>query len=313
MTSSGRQPTALRALRLFCVLAGMALLAGCAEEYVPGPFEQLEDDVWQVVNRRHRGDDGIYVQATWRTFAYEIALAYSAAEKEGLVQDQLESRLRELIHSYIDARFPVQDGTDINNLYLQYLIYIDDQFDPTNPIEKAQFDVWRGEYVRRLMGRIYDIKYPMLRDGYDERWGRTLYSRLVFNIYLDGAESAERPPVADIGSRTYLVDEEGNRYEPSGNAGPYPFEFDRPESDYLEGKLVYRLFFPNRKADRTTPILSSNSTHFELVIEGLAGVPERRLRWDLPLEYPKPPMRRLLPPEELRDRRSEGADTATVQ
>jgi len=293
MTSSGRQPTALRALRLFCVLAGVVLLTGCADEYAPGPFEQLEDEVWQVVNRRHRGDDGIYVQATWRTFAYEIALAYSAAEKEGLDQGQLESRLRQLIYSYIDARFPVADGTDINNLYLQYLIYIDGQFDPTNPIEKAQFDVWRGEYVRRLMGRLYDIKYPLLRGGYDERWGQTLYSRLVFNIYVDGTEAEEHPYVADIGARTFLVDEEGNRYEPSGNAGPYPFEFDRPESEHLDGKLVYRLFFPNRRGDRQTPILTSESQHFELVIEGLGEVPQRRMRWDLPLVYPEAPARRL--------------------
>lgn len=296
--SSGRQPTALRALRLLCVMAGLALLAGCADEFVPGPFEQLEDEVWQVVNRRHRGEDGIYVQATWRTFAYEVALAYAAAEKQGLDQQQLESRLRQLIHSYIDARFPVEDGTDINNLYLQYLIYVDGQFDPTNPIEKAQFDAWRDEYVRRLMGRLYDIKYPLLRGPYDERWGRTLYSRLVFNVYVDGTESEGRPYVADIGERTFLVDEDGNRYAASGNAGPYPYEFDRPESEYLEGKLVYRLFFPNRQADRRTPILTSASKYFELVIEGLGEVPERRVRWDLPLHYPETPARRLPEPEE---------------
>lgn len=298
MTSFGRQPPAHWARRLVCVLGLAALVVGCGEAAAPGPFEQLEDEVWQVVNRGHRGADGIYVQATWRTFAYEIALAYAAAEGDGLDQEQLESRLRQLIHSYIDARYPVEDGTDINNLYLQYLVYIDGRFDPTNPIEKAQFDVWRGEYVRRLMGRVRDIKYPLLRSDYDERWGRTLYSRLVFNIYVDGTESDQRPYVADIGDRTFLVDEEGNRYAPSGNAGPYPFDFDRPESDYLDGKLVYRLFFPNRKADRKTPILTSDSRFVELVIEGVGQVPQRRLRWDLPLQYPEAPVRRLPPPGE---------------
>ena len=293
MGDLGRQPPARNALRLFCVLAMAAVVLGCAEEIAPGPFELVEDEVWQVVNRRHRGEDGIYVQATWRTFAYEIALAYAAAEKEGLIQEQLESRLRRLIHSFIDARFPIEDGTDINNLYLQYLIYIDGQFDPANPIEKAQFDAWRSEYVRRLLGRFHDIKYPLLRDHYDERWGRTLYSRLVFNVYLDGTESEATPYVADIGARTFLLDEEGNRYAPSGNAGPYPFEFDRPENEYLEGKLVYRLFFPNRRSDRQTPIVAPDTEYFELVIEGLGNVSERRLRWDLPLQDPEAPTRRL--------------------
>ena len=115
----------------------------------------------------------------------------------------------------------------------------------------------------------------------------------MFNIYLDNTESDLRPPVSDIGSRTFLVDEEGNRYSPSGLAGPYPYEFDRPRQDVLEGKAIYRLFFPNRKADRMTPIVKSETTFVELVIEGLGEEPVRRLRWDLPLEYPEPPMRRI--------------------
>jgi hypothetical protein len=289
----GRQPLAHIALRLFGVLVLVAGMLGCAEEVPPGPFEVMEDQTWQVVNRGHRGEDGIYLQATWRTFAYEIARSYERAERQDLDQGQLESRLRELIHSFIDARYPMTDGTDINNLYLQYLVYINDDFDPTNPLQKAQFDAWRSEYVRRLMGRVYDIKYPLLRDDYDERWGRTLYSRLVFSIYLDNTESDQRPYVADIGEKTFLVDEEGNRYSPSGTSGPYPYEFDRPEKEYLDGKLVYRLFFPNRREDRKTPIVTSKSKHLELLVEGVGGVPVRTLRWDLPLTYPEAPARRL--------------------
>ena len=287
------QPLAHIALRLFGVLVVAWGMVGCAEEVPPGPFEVMEDQVWQVVNRGHRGADGIYLQANWRTFAYEIARQYALAEKQDLVQDQLASRLRELVHSFIDARYPMTDGTDINNLYLQYLVYIDDKFDPTNPLQKAQFDAWRSEYVRRLMGRVYDIKYPLLRDDYDERWGRTLYSRLVFSIYIENTESDLEPYVADIGDKTFLVDEEGNRYPPSGTAGPYPYEFDRPEKEYLDGKLVYRLFFPNRRADRKTPIITSQSKYLELIVEDVGLEPVRTLRWDLPLQYPEAPARRL--------------------
>ncbi|MFH1571531.1 MAG: hypothetical protein ABIL09_26300 [Gemmatimonadota bacterium] len=280
-------------LWLGAALALASLAPGCVSPPPPGPFEQVEEQVWRAVNRNHRGADGLYVQATWRAFAYEIARTYAEVEKEGRGQAQVESRLRELVYSFVDGRFPIADGTDVNNLYLQYLVYIDGDFDPTNPLEKAQFDAWRSEYVRRLMGRVYDLKYPLLRTNYDERWGLTLYSRLVFNVYLDDSESDLRPYVADIGARTFLVDEAGQRYPASGNAGPYPYEFDRPKDEQLDGKLVYRLFFPNRKADRRTPIVTSESKYVELVIESLGQVPERRLRWDLPLVFPEVPMRRL--------------------
>ena len=106
-----------------------------------------------------------------------------------------------------------------------------------------------------------------------------------------------RPRVADIGDRTFLVDEEGQRYAPSGNAGPYPFDFDRPEDEHLDGHLVYRLFFPNRKADRKTPILDAKSKYFDIIIEGLGEVPVRRMRWNLPLVYPEAPGHRLGPRE----------------
>ena len=294
-----RQPRGPRAPRRFCIVALALAVAvlGCTPQQERGPFRLLEEDVWKVVNRNHRGDDGIYVQALWRTLAFEIASAYAETEDRGFGQEQVTGRLREFVYTFIDGRYPVEDGTDVNNLYLQYLIYIDSEFDPTNSIEKAQFDAWRGQYVRRLMGRIADLKYPLLRNHYDERWGWTLYSRLVFTIYMDNSESDVRPRVADIGDRTFLVDEEGQRYAPSGNAGPYPFDFDRPEDEHLDGHLVYRLFFPNRKADRKTPILDAKSKYFDIIIEGLGEVPVRRMRWNLPLVYPEAPGHRLGPRE----------------
>lgn len=278
---------------LFCAL-------GCGrEQEPPGPFEQVEEAAWKAVGRNHLGEDGIYVQAMVRTFAYEIASAYAEAEKDGLGQEQLESRLKKLIYSYIDGSYPVEDGTDINSLYFQYLVYVNPSFDPQNPLQKMMFDNWRAEYVRRLVNLIYDPKFPILRPQYDDRWGMTLYSRLVFIVYLDGERSELEPHVADIGARTFLVDEEGNRYKSSGLVGPYLYESDRPEKDVLDGKIVYRIFFPNRKADRKTPIVTSDTRFFQLEIEGLGQVPVRRMRWDLPLTYLEMPARRLPSEAEL--------------
>ncbi|NKB67903.1 MAG: hypothetical protein GKR89_12650 [Candidatus Latescibacteria bacterium] len=276
------------------VLAG-ALAVGCRPGAEPGPFAQAEEQTWRQVNRNHRGEDGIYVQATWRTFAYEIALAYEQAEDEGLVQNQLESRLRQLIYGFINGNYPAEDGTDINNFYIQYLVYVNPSFDPTNRLEKSVFDTWRGQFVRKTLDKIYDPKYPVLRNYYDERWGLTLYSRLVFTVYLNSEDSDLRPPIADIGGRTFLVDQEGNRYAASRTqpGRPYLYDFDRPERDYLDGKDVYRVFFPNRKADRQTPIVTKDSKFVALEIDGLGDEPVRRLQWDLPFEYPEMPARRL--------------------
>ncbi len=280
-----------RALSMGLVL----LFTACApEEEGPGPFELIEEQAWRSVNASHAGSDGLFVQATFHTLAYELSRLYAQAEKSELVQDQLESRLRQFIYSYIDGRYPMEDGTDINSLYLQYLIYVNPSFDVNNPIEKAQFDVWRSEYVRRLIGIIYDIKYPLMRSQYDERWGNALYSRLVFSVYVKN-EGYEGPSisVADLGSRTFFIDEQGNRYPASGTAGPYPYEYDRPESEFLGKQTVYRLYFPNRMADRSTPIVTSTTKRFQLVIEGLGDIDQRQLTWDLPIEYPDVPRRRL--------------------
>ncbi|HCL27450.1 MAG TPA: hypothetical protein DIC52_03310 [Candidatus Latescibacteria bacterium] len=284
---------------LYCV-ALLALSACTPDGPAPGPFEQAEEKVWRSVNRSHTGADGIFVQATLRTFSYEIARIYSESERAGLTQQQVVSRLREFVYAFIDGRYPTIDGTDINNLYFQYLIYVDPNFDPTNPIEKSKFDAWRAEYVRRLLGVVRDRMYPLLRPAYDGRWGNTLYSRLVFTIYIDGEDSGLHPRIDDIGDRTFLLDEDGNRYAPSGTAGPYPYAFDRPYHDHLQKTAVYRLFFPNRMADRKTAIVTDASQQLSLVIEGLGAVAERRITWDLPLIYPDVPIRRLIrTPESL--------------
>ena len=279
-------------------LGGMLLVLACAVGMgcVPelrGPFELVEEEVWKVVNRKHRGGDGIYLQATFHTFAYEIAKAYAKAEDQDLDQGQLESRIRELIYRHSISDYPAEDGTDLNSLYIQYLIYVNPTFDPANSLQKKVFDNWTAQYTRQLLDKIYDRKFQILRNQYDDRWGLTLYSRLIFYIYLDNDESELQPRVDDIGERTFLVDDHGNRYRPSGLAGPYPYETNRPRETYLKGKLVYPVFFPNRKANRTTPIITAQSVYVQLEVEGVGEEPVRRLRWDLPLKYPEMPSRRL--------------------
>lgn len=272
------------------------LLAACAppEGEPPGPFQQAEEKTWRAVNRSHSGADGIFVQATFRTFSYEISRIYCDAERADLTQVQVNSRLREFIYGFIDGRYPTVDGTDINNLYFQYLIYVDQDFDPANPIERSKFNAWRNEYVRRLLGVVRDRKFPLLRPNYDTRWGNTLYSRLVFSVYVDGEDSGLHPRIDDIGDRTFLVDENGNRYAPSGTAGPYPYDFDRPQHDHLQKTTVYRVFFPNRKSDRKTAIVTAATKQLSLVIEDLGEVAERRMTWDMPLTYPEVASRRLV-------------------
>ncbi|MEE3235236.1 MAG: hypothetical protein VX294_13800 [Candidatus Latescibacterota bacterium] len=275
---------------------------GCSSDYSKGRFEEIEDEAWKSVNRKKTGSDGIYVQATLRTFAYEIAQAYARAEKENLGQEQLAFRLKQLIHSYVDGTYPTKDGTDLNNLYLQYLVFVDPNFNPENPIERQKFITFRDAFVSRITGTIFDPKYPMFRDYYDERWGITLFDRLVFVVYLNGEAAENEPNIEDIGSRTFLVDEDGNRYSPSGTAGPYPYESDRPETPKLIDKAYYRVFFPNRKGKNIrVPIVNPETKSIELHIEGLGTETLRKLRWELPINYPIVTDGRRLPSEaELR-------------
>ncbi len=289
-------------MRTALLALSCAAAMGCAQVDPPGPFAQVEEKVWRIVNRSATGRDGIFLQATLRSFAYEIANFYANAEREGLDQEQLESRLSQFIYGFVDSDYPMEDGTDINSLYFQYLVYVNPSFDPANSIQKRVFNVWRGDYVQRLLRSVYDVKFPLLRHQYDERWGITLYSRLAFDVYLDSEESELRPRIDDIGSRTFLQDDEGNRYSPSGLAGPYPHEYFRPKDKILKRNAVYRLHFPNRKADRQSPIVGPNSEYVELVIVGLGEEPERRVRWKLPLEYPKVAEKRLAPAADRQQR-----------
>jgi len=188
----------------------VATALACSPGQEPeGPFKRAEEVAWRAVNRSQEGADGIFVQAELRTFAYEIASAYARAEREGLSQEQLEYRLRQLIHSYVDGTYPVSDGTDINNLFYQYLVYVNPRFDRANLIDRQVFNIWRTEFVDRLIHLIYDPKMPVLRNSYDARWGITLYSRLVFIVYLKRGDSAPPVYVGDVGARTFLVDEDG--------------------------------------------------------------------------------------------------------
>ena len=287
---------------LLCWMCAAA--SGCALELSQGPFARVEQEVWRTVNRSHRGADGVLVQAALHTFAYEIAHAYARAEREDLGQEQLEFRLKQLLYSYVDGTYPTEDGTDINSLYFQYLIYVNPSFDARNPLQKRTFDIWRAEYIRRVVDAIYDPKFPILRDRYDDRWGLTLYSRLVFTVYLSSGESQLKPYIADIGARTFLVNQQGVRFQPSGTFNFYPYESDRPEGEVLDGKTYYRVFFPNRKSDDKTPIVGPDDEYLELQIENLGDVPLRTLRWELPLEYPEMPARRLPTEAEVAERKA---------
>ena len=286
------------ALLLLCI----ALLAtGCGSGSSQGPYAQVEQEVWREVNAGQRGSDGVSVQATLNTFAYEISRAYARAEREDLGQEQLEYRIKRAIYAYVDGTYPAADGTDINSLYFQYLVYVNPSFDARNPLQKKQFDIWRDLYVQRLVDAIYDRKFPILRPMYDDRWGLTLYSRLVFTVYLsnEDADAPIKPEIANIGSRTFLVNQRGERFAPSGNFNSYPYESDRPEGEVLDGKTYYRVFFPNRKDDKKTPIVQPDDDYVELHIEGLGNEPLRKLRWDLPFDYPEMPERKLPSDEEV--------------
>ena len=189
-------------------------------------------------------------------------------------QEQLEYRIKQLIYSYVDGTYPAEDGTDINSLYFQYLIYVNPSFDVRNPLQKRAFDIWRAEYIRRVVDAIYDPKFPILRDRYDDRWGLTLStSRLVFTVYLSSGESQLKPYIADIGARTFLVNQKGARFQPSGTFNSYPYESDRPEGEILDGKTYYRVFFPNLKGDDKAPLVRRDDDYLELQIENLGERP----------------------------------------
>ena len=91
--------------------AAAVVVGSCTSQEQPGPFEQAESDAWRVVNRSHRGEDGIFVQATLRTFAYEIASMYARAEREELDQQQLENIVTERLQTQLCIQWLVENST----------------------------------------------------------------------------------------------------------------------------------------------------------------------------------------------------------
>jgi len=247
-------------------------------------MEILYDRVFETVTK-HRTEGGIYVQITFRPFAFEIARLHRDAERYGWTRDQLRDKLRRHVDGFESANYPAADGTDINNLFYQYLIYVNPSFDTMNPMHRDHFKNFKKYHVEQVLDKVYDITKEMLRDRYDERWGHVQYSRLVFTVQLEN-RGAVPPSISDIGRRTVLVDEEEDRYQPSGMSGPYPYTFDHPRSDLLEGSDRYRVFFPNRRTDGT-PVVGENTKTIRLAIEDLGDVKERVFTWNLPFAYPE--------------------------
>ena len=98
-------------MRTALLALSCAAAMGCAQVDPPGPFAQVEEKVWRIVNRSATGRDGIFLQATLRSFAYEIVNFYANAEREGLDQEQLESRLSQFIYGLKAAKIEMDRKT----------------------------------------------------------------------------------------------------------------------------------------------------------------------------------------------------------
>ena len=266
-------------------MVSVVCLLGCSRQGPQKkPMEILYDRVFGMLTR-HRTEGDVYVQVTFRPFAFEVLRLHRDAERYEWARDQLRDKLRRHVEGFESANYPASDGTDINNLFYQYLIYVNPSFDTMNPMHRDHFENFKKHHVEQVLRKVYDITKKMLRSRYDERWGYAQYSRLVFTVQLEDRGAASHP-IADIGRRTILVDEQGNRYRSSGMSGPYPYAFDHPRSDVLEGSDGYRVFFPNRKSDGT-PVVTEDTRAVRLIIENLGGVEERVFTWDLPFPYPE--------------------------
>lgn len=263
-------------------------LVGCGPPTPRGPVDKIHNRVLRMVTRsRTEGD--IHVQVTFRTFAYELVRLYSEAEKGEWDESQLEGKIKQIAVTFADSEYPEGDGGMLS-FYRVYKLFHPD-FDATNPIDRAQYEIFRNQYTQKIYDLVRDRKFQRLRTRYNEEWGYDLFGRLVFSIYMEN-EGAEPPPIRDIGAQTVLEDDEGHRYTPQGNVGPYPYAFDQPQFEHLEASDRYRVFFVNRRPDRKTPIIQETTTSITLVIEGLGEVPRRAFTWELPLNYP------LMPEEE---------------
>lgn len=299
--TGGSVAFAARKRNLLIFVVAMYLFGCSRQGSEKEPMEILYDRISAMVTK-HRTEGDIHVQVTFRPFSFEIARLYRDAERYGWDRDQLRDKLRRHVEGFEGADYPAADGTDINNLFYQYLVYVNPSFDAMNPMHRDHFRNFKEHHVEQVVGKVYDITQDVLRNKYDDRWGYVQYSRLVFSIQLEN-RGAVPPPISEIGSRTFLTDEEGNRYRPSGMSGPYPYSFDHPRGDLLEASDGYRVFFPNRKTDGT-PIITEGTGIIRLAIEDLGGVKERTFEWNLPFVYPKIPRHvsshttRAVPPSE---------------
>ncbi|HID10945.1 MAG TPA: hypothetical protein EYP17_06555 [Candidatus Latescibacteria bacterium] len=267
------------------------LALGCGGKEGPSPTQRMYSKVLRAVVR-NREVEGIYVQVVFRTTAFELARLYAEADKKGWDKDQVRGKLRYLVLMFADSPYPSHD----RGLLSFYQIYkaLDPGFDPENPLQRAQYEVFRNRYVDKVVDQMLNPRLPGLRERYLEEWGYDLYGRLVFSFFLEN-RGGKAFPVRDIGERIFLEDDKGNRYRPSGLAGPYPYEYDRPKVDSLETTIRFRLFFVNRRSDGGPPIVREDTQYIKLVIENWGGRPVWEFRWDLPLKYPEWPKRKERP------------------
>jgi len=229
---------------------------------------------------------GIYVEVTFRTFAFDIAWLYYEAERSGWDQTQLEDQIRGVINYFATSEYPGERELGLRNLYQIYTTLYP-SFDVDDPAQRFGFETFRNNYLTRVLNRIY--QGDILRDYYSDKWGYAKYDRLDFSIYMEN-RGVEPLPIADIGARTFLVDEGGVRHAPRGLFGPYPHKFDRPRGEVLEHADRYRVFFVNRTLEGD-PIVTTETRLVKLVIYGLGGVPRREFKWNLPFHYPTIPRR----------------------
>ncbi len=259
----------------------------CGGKEAPSPIQRMYSQVLQAV-ARSREVEGTYVQVIFRTTAFELARLYAEAEEKGWDENQIRAKLRYLVLVFVDSPYPPND----RGLLSFYQIYkaLDPGFDPGNPVQRAQYEVFRNRYVDKVVDQMLNPRLPGLRERYLEEWGYDLYGRLVFSFFLEN-RGGNAFPVKDIGGRIFLEDDKGNRYRPFGLAGPYPYEYDRPRVDSLETTAHFRLFFVNRRSDGRPPIVREDTKYIRLVIEDWGGQPFWEFRWDLPLRYPEWPER----------------------
>lgn len=264
------------------LLAILLLFASCAQSPPPStPMQEVFNKTFALVTRTELLG-GIYVQVTFRTFAFELAGLYSEAERLGWNKTQLEDKIKETIEYFATCDYPMEEELGLRNLY-QIYITLCPSFDMNDPLQKLQFDNFRKNYIRRILGRVY--QEDVLRNHYAEKWGYAKYDRLDFSVNLEN-RGVKPLPIADIGARTFLVDEKGNRFSARGRFRPYPHDFDRPRNQTLEYSDNYRVFFVNRATDGSR-IITQDTRFIKLVIQDLGGEAEREFRWDLPFEYPK--------------------------